>query len=176
MTGSTPSALPRSCCDGLLLPAMQRARSEEGKNSVLHFLEWPRLHPEPIRSGWKPATDETGESESHRGENAISGGSDPTFGRSIRPKILGVAPARPERLGVDKGATAMKNGEENHTELLTVQEVASLLRVPVSWVYGHTRKHSIDRLPGYRLGKYWRFRADEVMAWVERQGRDHAAA
>ena len=63
----------------------------------------------------------------------------------------------------------MNNGDENHTELLTVQEIAKLLKVPVSWVYGHTRKRSIDRLPGYRLGKYWRFRADEVMAWVQRQ-------
>jgi excisionase family DNA binding protein len=70
----------------------------------------------------------------------------------------------------------MNNGEQDHTELLTVQEVARLLKVPVSWVYGHTRTRSVDRLPGYRLGKYWRFRADEVMAWVERQGRDHAAA
>ena len=60
----------------------------------------------------------------------------------------------------------MNNGDEKHTELLTVQETAKLLKVPVSWVYGHTRKRSIDPLPGYRLGKYWRFREDEVLAWV----------
>ena len=70
----------------------------------------------------------------------------------------------------------MNNGDENNTELLTVHEIARLLKVPVSWVYGHTRKRSIDRLPGYRLGKYWRFRADEVMAWVQRQRRDCEAA
>jgi excisionase family DNA binding protein len=70
----------------------------------------------------------------------------------------------------------MNNGDENHAELLTVQETAKLLKVPVSWVYGHTRKRSIDPLPGYRLGKYWRFRADEVMAWVQRQRRDREAA
>jgi excisionase family DNA binding protein len=73
-------------------------------------------------------------------------------------------------------ATVMNNGDENHTELLTVHEIARFLKVPVSWVYGHTRKRSIDRLPGYRLGKYWRFRADEVMAWVQRQRRDREAA
>ena len=54
-------------------------------------------------------------------------------------------------------------------ELLTVKEFAALLRVPVSWVYDRTRKRSIDRLPGIRLGKYWRFRQTEVLAWGESQ-------
>jgi excisionase family DNA binding protein len=54
-------------------------------------------------------------------------------------------------------------------ELLTIKEVAELLRVPVSWVYDRTRKRSLDRLPGIRLGKYWRFRQGEVLAWVESQ-------
>jgi len=63
---------------------------------------------------------------------------------------------------------------ENH--LLTVQEVAELLQVPVSWVYERVRKRSLERLPGYRLGKYWRFREKEVLAWVESQsGKYHAA-
>jgi excisionase family DNA binding protein len=73
-------------------------------------------------------------------------------------------------------ATVMNNGHENHTELLTVQETAKLLKVPVSWIYGHTRKRSIDPLPGYRLGKYWRFREDEVLAWVARQRTGRQAA
>ena len=53
-------------------------------------------------------------------------------------------------------------------ELLTVQEIARLLKVPVSWVYGHVRGRSTDPLPGYHIGKYWRFRAEEVQAWVRR--------
>jgi excisionase family DNA binding protein len=53
--------------------------------------------------------------------------------------------------------------------LLTVEEVAALLHVPVSWVYGRMRKRSPERLPAYRLGKYWRFREDEIHAWVKRQ-------
>jgi excisionase family DNA binding protein len=52
--------------------------------------------------------------------------------------------------------------------LMTVQETAALLKVPVSWVYGHLRRRCTDRLPAYRLGKYWRFRAEEVLAWVKR--------
>lgn len=65
------------------------------------------------------------------------------------------------------GATG--TGRRESTRLLTVEEVASLLHVPVSWVYGRMRKRSLERLPGYRLGKYWRFREDEIHAWVEDQ-------
>lgn len=56
----------------------------------------------------------------------------------------------------------------NQNRLLTVHEAADLLQVPVSWVYARTRKRSIERMPGYRLGKYWRFDRDEVLAWVAR--------
>jgi len=60
--------------------------------------------------------------------------------------------------------------EESH--LLTVHEVATMLQVPVSWIYGRMRKRSTERLPGYRPGKYWRFRQAEVLARVESQRRD----
>ncbi len=53
--------------------------------------------------------------------------------------------------------------------LLTVEEVAELLKVPVSWVYERTRLRSANRIPGFRLGKYWRFRELDVQAWLERQ-------
>jgi excisionase family DNA binding protein len=53
--------------------------------------------------------------------------------------------------------------------LLTIEEVAELLSVPVSWVYGRTRRRAINRIPGFRLGKYWRFRETDVLAWIERQ-------
>jgi excisionase family DNA binding protein len=70
------------------------------------------------------------------------------------------------------GATVERDNEK----LLTIQQVADLLHVPVSWVYGRTRKRSIGRLPGIRLGKYWRFREEEIHAWVESQrGGDRAA-
>lgn len=53
--------------------------------------------------------------------------------------------------------------------LLTVEDVAEMLQVPSSWVYEHTRHRSIDRIPAFRLGKYWRFRESDVLAWIERQ-------
>jgi excisionase family DNA binding protein len=61
--------------------------------------------------------------------------------------------------------------------LLTVEEVAELLKVPVSWVYERTRLRGINRLPGFRLGKYWRFSEADVFDWLERQrggGRPNA--
>jgi len=60
-------------------------------------------------------------------------------------------------------------GPPLNAALLTVQQVAELLQVPVSWVYERVRRRSLERLPGYRLGKYWRFREAEVLSWVERQ-------
>ena len=53
--------------------------------------------------------------------------------------------------------------------LLNVEEVADLLKVPVSWVYERTRRRGVDRIPGFRLGKYWRFREADVLAWINRQ-------
>ena len=66
--------------------------------------------------------------------------------------------------------------QPNHNRLLTVTEVADLLQVPVSWVYARTRKRSLGRLPGYRLGKYWRFSEAEVLDWLQSQKHNVRAA
>jgi excisionase family DNA binding protein len=58
---------------------------------------------------------------------------------------------------------------QNSEALLTVKEVANLLRLPASWVYERTRKRGLERIPGFRLGKYWRFREADVLAWLDRQ-------
>jgi excisionase family DNA binding protein len=71
-------------------------------------------------------------------------------------------------------ATAEEASDDSH--LLTVSEVAHLLQVPVSWIYARTRQRNKDRLPGYRLGKYWRFDRGEVLGWVESHRRDPHAA
>ena len=55
--------------------------------------------------------------------------------------------------------------------LLTVNEVAVILKVPPSWVYEHTRERSRDRIPGFRIGKYWRFTEADVLAWLEAKRR-----
>jgi excisionase family DNA binding protein len=65
--------------------------------------------------------------------------------------------------------------ERASDQFLSVKEVAALLHLPVSWVYGRMRKGASERLPGYRLGKYWRFRENEVLAWVDSQRGDFHA-
>jgi excisionase family DNA binding protein len=56
----------------------------------------------------------------------------------------------------------------SHDELLTVAEIARLLKVPDSWVYERTRRRGIARMPHFKLGKYLRFSEQEVWAWLER--------
>jgi excisionase family DNA binding protein len=52
-------------------------------------------------------------------------------------------------------------------EFLTVQEIAAILKVPVSWVYERTRRRGRDRIPHFKLGKYLRFHAQRVRAWLQ---------
>ena len=52
--------------------------------------------------------------------------------------------------------------------LLTVQEVAEMCKVPVSWVYERTRLSGSERIPCLKLGKYLRFEAAEVRNWLRR--------
>ena len=51
--------------------------------------------------------------------------------------------------------------------LLTVQDVAGFLRVHPSWVYERTRRHGRDRLPHVKVGKYLRFRREDVLGWLD---------
>ena len=62
----------------------------------------------------------------------------------------------------------MDNSSNSTGRLLTVEELAERLNLPASWVYAHTRKRSGDPIPGFRLGKDWRFREAEVVQWLER--------
>ena len=57
-------------------------------------------------------------------------------------------------------------------EILTVSEVAAILKVPVSWVYERTRRRGIERIPHLKLGKYLRFSLFEVKEWLKKQYRE----
>lgn len=72
------------------------------------------------------------------------------------------------RLDQAADAAATVGRERLKEHLLTVREVAALLRVPVSWVYARMRKRAPERIPAYRLGKYWRFSEGEILAWMKR--------
>jgi len=57
-------------------------------------------------------------------------------------------------------------------ELLTVDEVAALLKVSKSWVYEHTRARGVprsERLPHVKIGKYVRFDPRLVRAFLDRR-------
>ena len=79
-------------------------------------------------------------------------------------------------LGLDGAWTSPKShtpARELH-ELLTVEDVARVLKVSKSWVYGHTRIHGSpreERLPNIRIGKYLRFEATAVQAFLARKTR-----
>jgi excisionase family DNA binding protein len=48
--------------------------------------------------------------------------------------------------------------------LLVAGEVAAMLRVTTGWVYAQTRA---GRMPCVRLGRYYRYRAAAIQAWLE---------
>ena len=58
-----------------------------------------------------------------------------------------------------------------HGDLLTVEEVAKLLRVPTSWVYRKSRARTQERLPHVKLGKYLRFYKVNVLNYIEKMRR-----
>jgi excisionase family DNA binding protein len=69
--------------------------------------------------------------------------------------------------GVQPGAAL-----ERLDELLTVDEVAQLLKVPKSWVYERTRYRGTGQLPFIKLGKYLRFEESAIRTFLEQQRRN----
>ena len=49
--------------------------------------------------------------------------------------------------------------------LLTVDEVAAILRVPKSWIYAH-----LNGLPTIRLGRYVRFKRSDIEEFLASKG------
>ena len=59
-------------------------------------------------------------------------------------------------------------------ELLTVDDVAALLKVSPSWVYEHTRARGTvraERLPYIKIGKYKRFDPRSVREFLLRRSK-----
>jgi len=52
------------------------------------------------------------------------------------------------------------------SEFLTAEEVAEYLRLPLSTVYKLVQD---KRLPGFKVGKHWRFRKDTIQKWIKEQ-------
>jgi excisionase family DNA binding protein len=69
-----------------------------------------------------------------------------------------------ERRGNQRAWTG--NGDDGlvSDRLLTADEVAEFLSVPVSWVRESTRSGAMPAIP---LGRYWRYDRTDVLAWLE---------
>ena len=53
------------------------------------------------------------------------------------------------------------NSTSNLQTLLTPEELAERLNVPISWVYEQSRQ---NKIPTHRVGRYIRFSLEEVLA------------
>jgi excisionase family DNA binding protein len=56
--------------------------------------------------------------------------------------------------------------------LLSVEEIAERLNVPVSWVYSRTREKGPDAIPRLKVGKYVRFEPEKVLAWIRKHSEN----
>ena len=52
--------------------------------------------------------------------------------------------------------------------LISVQELAKILSVPVSWIYQRTRLGP-DAIPHIKVGKYVRFDSNEVITFLKQK-------
>ncbi len=50
------------------------------------------------------------------------------------------------------------------SEFLTAEEVAEFLRLPLSTVYKLVQD---KKLPGFKVGKHWRFRRETLLEWIK---------
>jgi len=55
------------------------------------------------------------------------------------------------------------------TEVLTLAEVAVLLRVPKSTVYKLAQNGTV---PAFKVGKHWRFLLEDIKGWLRSQGNN----
>jgi excisionase family DNA binding protein len=60
-------------------------------------------------------------------------------------------------------------GQMRDERLLSVQEVAELYGVPRSWVYTQAEA---GRLPHFKIGRYVRFKREDIADWLAGQRRE----
>ena len=82
------------------------------------------------------------------------------------PALLGEAILSAIRQAVRDEIQTLSNGHQDHA-LLTPEELAGKLKLPVSWVYEQSRQGNI---PTHRLGRYIRFNLQEVIQSQEKKG------
>jgi excisionase family DNA binding protein len=81
------------------------------------------------------------------------------------PALLGEALLDAIRQAV-RDEIQLSNGRQDHA-LLTSEELAEKLKLPVSWVYEQSRQ---GKIPTHRLGRYIRFDLQEVIDSQKKKG------
>ncbi len=76
-------------------------------------------------------------------------------------KVLGDAFVEAVRLAVREEIQAAMGRDGHQPELLTADELADRLNIPLSWVYEQSR---MGKIPTHKLGRYIRFDLHEVLA------------
>jgi excisionase family DNA binding protein len=54
-------------------------------------------------------------------------------------------------------------------DILTLKELSDYLKVAEKTLYGYARE---GRIPAMKIGSAWRFRKDEIEAWLDEQRRE----
>ncbi len=74
---------------------------------------------------------------------------------------------------IDETSGVPEAGQSDTDDLLTLDEVAALLKLPKSWIYERTRRKLI---PHVKLGKYLRFPRAALSRWVHADDSAELAA
>ena len=70
---------------------------------------------------------------------------------------------RHDRTGLEGGSMSAEEGSD---ELLTAQELCSLLKVPITYVYSLTHRREIRYI---KMGGHLRFRRSDIDGWLQSQ-------
>ncbi len=62
----------------------------------------------------------------------------------------------------------------NEDQLLTVHEMAEILKVGTAWIYRQNMFKGPGSIPRLKLGKYVRYEKEKVMEWIRQKNMNLA--
>ncbi len=77
------------------------------------------------------------------------------------------SPLTEEQKGGEVTMLMEKQKKQTTSTLMTVKDVATYLAVTERTVYRLVKDH---KLPAYKVGGQWRFKADMIEAWMQKDG------
>jgi hypothetical protein len=66
-----------------------------------------------------------------------------------------------------------KTSSEQPSEVITCEQLAERLTLPVSWIRDQARERAVDPIPHFKFGRYVRFhwQSAELESWITRRKR-----